>query len=300
MSELKKLRQMALAGRIPDEEDPDRLIGLIDNHLDSPTPTKSFADLISLYSKSPEQKQRQVLWAFSWGKHKEAANFFTTLLEKPVPLNYLGPISEYITQTKNIALLVRLGEDYPTLEKESRWPLMWALIKTADERHLSLMLAALKSADKEEAGRLADWFVRHPVNEATEIVRGLVGRSYQQNWELALSLAGMGDVGTLEWAREFMNSQHKDRWMAHYTIAYSPLDEADRLAKSVIEGNDPEALSSLIQGYGDSHNPNRWNRLRDVINLKDRNPEVDSWLRRTLEEMAEKGDTKSGELLKSL
>ena len=297
--ELRKLRSLARSGRNAMEY-PKDLVADIDHHLKSPTPNKSYQDLVRLYAHSSKEKQREVLWAFAWGKHKEAADFFINLLKSPLPLNYIGPISEYITQTKNEMLLVRLGKNYPKLDKQARWPLMWALIRTADNRHINMMLAALKSADKEEAGRLVEWFVRYPVGEATEICGELLGKNYQENWELAFGLAGLGYIGTIEWARRFMNTSDEDRWMAYYVIARSPLEEADKLAKSVIEGNNPKDLITLIQGYKESQNPNRWNRLRDIINLDSRDSDVDYWLQRTLAEMTEEGDSQAAELLRML
>lgn len=177
---------------------------------------------------------------------------------------------------------------------------MWAMINTADARHGDMMLAALRSANEEESARFAEWFVRYPANEATEKIRKLVGTDYSGKWELTFPLAGLGDVAAIEWAQKFMNTDHDDRWMAFYTIALSPLDEADRLAKDVIVKANTKDLTYLVQGYKDSLNPNRWNRLRDVINLKDRDPEVDNWLRRTLEEMKYSDKKIVAELLKEL
>ncbi len=296
---LKELRRLANSDRQSDKY-PKTLVKLIDDHLNRPSPEKSFQDLIEIYRRSKDKARRDVLWALGKGGHSEAAKFFTKLLDSPIPPNYVGPISQYITTTRDEALLQRLGRNYSILDKTSRWPLMWALIKTADERHMPLMLAALKSADKEEAGKLAEWFVRFPNEEATEIVKTLVAGAYEENWELTFELAGMGDVGSLSWAREFMNKDDKDRWMAFYTIAYSPLDEADRLAKEIIEGNYVKGLISLIQGYGESHNPNRYDRLLDIIKLPNKDTEVDYWLSRTLDTMSENGDARAPELKKLL
>jgi len=243
------------------------------------------------------------LWAFAWGKHKEAADFFMNLFNSPIPLNYIGPISEYITQTKNETLLVKVGRNYPDLNRSFRWPLMSAMIRTADTRHVDIMIAALKSADKEEkeeAGRLATWFERYPNDEATVIIRDFVGKDYQAESDLTFSLAGLGDVETINWARDIMNTSDKDRWMAYYAIAHSPIDEADKLAKGVIAGNNPENLVWLIQGYKDSLNPNRFNRLRDVVNLSNKDTKVTYWLNTTLKKMAEDGNTDAVGLLKTL
>ena len=93
-----------------------------------------------------------------------------------------------------------------------------------------------------------------------------------------------------------MNKDDKDRWMAFYTIAHSPLDEADRLAKDIIKGTDSRGLTSLIQGYGESHNPHKYERLSDIIRLTKKDSEVAHWLRRTLETMSQNGDARATEL----
>ncbi|NOT49366.1 MAG: hypothetical protein HOP17_16705 [Acidobacteria bacterium] len=297
--ELKELRRIAKSGRQP-RKYPKSLVKLIDDHLRSPTPKKTFQDLIEIYGQSERDGKRDVLWALAKGGHKEATEFFTRMLDSPIPSNYVGPISQFIITTRNAALLLRIGRNYPILDKSTRWPLMWALIKTADGRHADLMMAALKSADKEEAGRLAEWFVRYPNEEATEIVNRLVAGAYQENWELTFGLAGMGDPGTVSWAKEFMNKDGKDRWMAFYTIAYSPLDEADRLARDIIEGTDSRGLTFLIQGYGDSHNPRKYKRLYDIVRLTKKDSEVENWLRRTLDTMSENGDPRASELKRLL
>ncbi len=290
--ELKKLAKLAKSGRNITEY-PRSLVADLEKYFKFPSPHKSFKDLKQLNSHSSKEEKRDVLWALAWGKHAEAADFIIDLLKNPIPLNYLGPFSEFIARTKNETLLLRLGKNYPTLDKESRWPLMWALIRTADERHKDMMLAALRSADKEEAGRLVEWFVRYPNDDATEIVKALVGKDYQENYEISLGLAGLGDGETLSWAKEFMNSSSEDRWMAYYAIARSPLKEADNLAKRVIEASGTDDLVSLIQGYKESRNPNRWDRLRDINGRAKRDAKVDYWLRVTLNEMSDDGDNYS-------
>ncbi len=297
--EMKEILRVAKRGRQP-ENYPKSLIKLIEDYLNTPTPDKTFKDLVEIFRRSNSKVKRDVLWAFAWGGHREAAEFFENMLDSPIPLSYIGPISQYITTTRHEALLVRLGRNYPKLNRSSRWPLMWALIKTADERHIDLMMQALRSANREEAGRLAEWFVRFPNAEATEIVKNLVGGEYQENWELTFSLAGMGDKNTILWAKENMNTDDKDRWVAFYTIAHSPLPEADILARGIIEGSDKAGLTALIQGYRDSHNPHRHNRLLDIIRLPGKDAEVVHWLKRTLFSMCQDGDARSSELLSLL
>jgi hypothetical protein len=67
-SELKKLRRLASSGRDP-KQYPKELIAWIDDHLNYPSPNKSYKDLLDLYSGVPQDEKRNVLWAFAWGKH---------------------------------------------------------------------------------------------------------------------------------------------------------------------------------------------------------------------------------------
>ena len=298
--ELKKLLENAKGGKDV-KKYPRGLIRDIEYFFKTPYPTKSYQDLITLFDNSSKEVRRNVLWALAWGKHPEAKPFIQTLLQSDGWEEYIAPVSEYANQTKDRSFVKPLGSAYPNIKyKQLRWPIMRVLIEGADEKDSGLMLAALESADEEEAGRLAVWFVRHPLHQATEIIRKLVDGRYQERWELAFSLAGLGDPGTLEWAKGIINNSDADRWMGYYIIARSPLDEADRLARAVIRGNNPKDLTSLIQGYKDSTNPNRWNRLRDIINLGNNDTQVNYWLRRTLGEMAEEGDVKSAEILRKI
>ncbi len=289
--ELKNLQKLAKANT---KEYSRELVTEIQKFLDFWSPNKSFDDLRRLYSRSSKEDKAKVLWALAWGKHAEAADFINnTVLSKSIPNSYIGPISEFVTQTKNESLLVRLGMNFPKLSKYVRWPIMWALIRTADGKYPDIMLKALRSADNEEAGRLVEWFVRYPSDDAIEIVRSRVGKNYQENYEMSFGLAGMGDVETLNWAKEFMNSSSEDRWMAYYAIARSPLQEADNLAKRVIEAGGADDLVSLIQGYEESQNPNRWERLRDIGGRAKQDAKIDYWLKVTLDGMADVNDNHS-------
>lgn len=298
-AELIKLRLLARSAR-NSKLYPAELVGMVDDYLTSPAPSRSFADLRDLYYRLPKEKRVSALWAMAWGKHPQAERFILHLLKSSIPSTYLGPISKYIEETKNESLMARLGRNYPDIGNNDRWPVMWAMIRTADASHMNMMLTALRSSNYEGVERLSEWFVRFPNTEATEIVRRHVNGDFEASFELSSSLAGLGDKATLEWAREFMNSNSRHRWMAYMVIAHSPLEEADILAKRVIESSDPKDLSFLIQEYASSKNPNRWDRLRDITRLSNRDKRVDTSLRHTLKKMASKGDSEAGEILRSI
>jgi HEAT repeat protein len=294
---LKRLQENARRGKATGKY-PAGLVKDVERYFKSPYPTKSYQDLLTIYQSSSREVRRNVLWAFAQGKHPEAKSFIQNLMQTPEWEEYIAPVSELVKLTKDRSFIKTLADAYLKMKgSQMRWPLISALIEVADDKDSELMLAALQSADEEEAVGLAAWFVRHPVEEATDIIRKLVDAKYRKRWALAFSLAGLGDERVLEWAREMIHSSDQDSWVGYYIIAHSPLAEADTLAKATIQDNNPKDLTPLIQGYKDSANPHRWDRLRDVISLRSKDSQVDYWLRTTLKDMAKGGDHKAAELL---
>lgn len=299
-AELMKLLENAKIGADP-EKYPVGLVKDIENYFTLPYPTKPYSDLIAIYNNSSKNVREDVLRALIDGNHTEAKQFFQKLLQSGEWIEYASPVCRYLIQTNDRTFVNTLASAYHGIkDKLERLTLISALIKLADEKDSEFMLSALRSADERQATELALWFARYPAKEATEIVGKLVDGKYSERWELAFSLAGLGDEKILEWAKEIIDSSDKNRWMGYYIIARSPLDEADKLAKAIIQNSTPKDLTSLIQGYRDSLNPNRWDRLRDAININSNNPEVNSWLRKTLEQMAGGGDNKAAELLSTM
>jgi len=302
--ELIKLQERARRGKEA-KAYPVGLVADIDRYFTSAYPAKSYQDLMTLYDRSAQEGRRKVLWAFAQGPHLEAVPLVRNLMQSSEWEDYIGPISKLVEQTKDRSLVKLLASNYLKVkDKHERWPAMWALVRTAEEEDARAMLAALKAADEDEVKKLATWFVRHPSEEATQIIRQRVDERYGERWELTFSLAGLGDAGTLEWAKKVIASSgegsDEDRWKGYYILAHSPLAEADELARAVIQGGEPKGLTPLIQGYKDSLNPNRWERLRDAVHLESRSPEVDQWLRRTLKDMASQGDESAARLLGKL
>src|SRR5690606_20743225 len=88
--ELRNIRRIAESGRQP-RKFPKSLVKLVDDHLKTPTPNKTFQDLIEIYSHSASDAKRDVLWALGKGGHSDAAEFFAKMLDSPIPSNYIGP-----------------------------------------------------------------------------------------------------------------------------------------------------------------------------------------------------------------
>lgn len=293
---LKSLDESARRGEDP-RNFPRELIADLEKHFKTPSPSKSYADLMAMYSNPSPRDRQQILMAIAYGKHREAYPFMQDLLQSPDGVPYMPQITEYFVQTKDRAVVPRLVTRFlGTKDPQVRGPILGGLIRLAQAEELPLMLTVLDAANNDDASGMAHWFAQYPDERAADRFRRIVNGRYAGRWELTFDLAGLGDKEAFEWARGIIATDDKDRWMGFYTIARSPLPAADAVAKEIIQKNDPKDLTILVQGYEDSFNPNRWDRLRDVINLKDRHPEVDEWLRRTLDDMIHRGDQKAKDL----
>jgi hypothetical protein len=160
---------------------------------------------------------------------------------------------------------------------------MWLLIKRADASLQAQMERVLASADDEEAGRLAAWFVAHASAAARRDIERRVGGRYADRYEMALGLAGMGDPAVIAWAKKQLPAKDDHRWIALYAIARSPLPEADKLAGAIIQRGG-EDLVVLIQGYGEARHPAADRRLAELGKRTDLSAEAAKWLARALDE----------------
>jgi hypothetical protein len=182
---------------------------------------------------------------------------------------------------------------------------------------MGLMLQILESADIEEAGRLSAWFVRHPEDDATQMIRRLVGSKFNggDRWELVLSLTALGDKAVVDYAREAVAStkgagreitsplEQSPGWKrltALEILARSPLPEADVIARAVIAEGNLEDIARICQSLLSSVDPNRWQRLRAVPDLKAVDESLDHFLKQMLESQAKQGDPDAKLLLDRL
>lgn len=195
-----------------------------------------------------------------------------------------------------------------------------ALLATANESHKTRMLEVFKAADDWAAGRLAQWFARYPSPDALAALRDRRDRiDLTSRDQIIYALAGAGDPELVKWADRMLSdtneatrfkrrwieetkSRHAD-WDEHMLghldgfadiqsrilpiviIARSPLPAADASARKLIsDGGVP--LVTLVGGYKDSFNPNRWERLEEIIRSTTKSPELIAEIRRTLKSIA--------------
>jgi len=313
-----ELRSLQQAARMDRRNYPAGLDKDIEEHFTRPYPTKSYKDLFDLYARGTREQRLDALWAMAKGKHKEARALMQSLMRSSDFESYTGPVTAYVNATQDYSSIDALGGAYLGMkEKEKRWPIMWSLIQLAREQDMGLMLAVLKWADIEEAGRLSAWFVRHPDDDATQIFRKLVGSQFLDSgrWELSLSLAALGDKAVIDYARETIASTNDvdrtarfslgdnpalKRGLALEMLGRSPLPLADTLAREVISRGNLKDMETLSQGFLASIDPNRWQRLRAVPDLKAVDEVGGHWIRQTLENLAKQGDPDAKEFLERL
>lgn len=272
----------------------------IERHLASPHGSKSFEDLMELYKQAAtDQERRPVMWALARGGHEAAKPFIREMLKSGEWKKHVKPVAEYVAAVKDKESLPLLAGAFPTAKAEDRWAIMWSLIQTADETQGQAMHDVLKAANAEEASRLTKWFSQHPSNEAIEICSKLLGEEYEKKSQLTYGLAGMGDAKTVEWALRFAKEQSESRWIAFYVLARSPLAEADDAARKVIASDDITAVTALVQGYEESFAVHRVARLDEALARHKSNAEVRIWIMRSLQSLADAGDTKAKEVIKA-
>jgi hypothetical protein len=296
---LRELRSRALAN---DPHVPGPLAVDIDRHFSEPTPAKSFSDLRALYEKSANPDTREyVLWACARGQKPEAKDFFESLLRSGEWTNFLSPVCRYVDQVKLRGFHDTFASTLSTNQNAyERRMLLFALTGSAEDSEQLLMQKIMESVSGEELVIVAKWFVDHPSPAAIKYISIVASKNYEEQVQLTLALAGMGDTNVLNWARKFvMKSSEKD-WLGYYVFAQSPLPAADVLARAVIKGKDSEALVWLVQGYKDSKRADRLERIRDVMAIKSKSRKLIYWLRRTLDDWAYDGDKEAQSLVSQL
>jgi len=91
------LRDLQKAAREDRRSYPTGLDRDIEDYFERPLPTKSCADLFSLYRSGTTSQRRDVLWAFTVGKHKEAQPLMQTLMRSAEFPSYIGPVTAFVT-----------------------------------------------------------------------------------------------------------------------------------------------------------------------------------------------------------
>jgi HEAT repeat protein len=277
----------------------------IDRHFLQPHGSKPFDDLLRLYQQAPDESGReQVLWAFAHGKHPQAARLFRDLVESGQWLRVTGPVAEYVGDLKDplltSSLLKGLLDPKSGLRSQQRWEVLGAVSRAGDASHAPLLLELLKSGSDEEAKPLREYFLRHPNPQAVAELRRRIQGEPAKNWELTLEAAALDDPELVTWALAASKMPGEDRWVSLYVLAISPRPEADKAAGEILKGSDPDAISSLIQGYGHSRSPTRIERILEGYARGSQFPKLRQWARQALDSLAYEGEKDAEEASRKL
>jgi hypothetical protein len=264
---------------------------------------KSFNDNLFIYENSQSKIIKgKVLWVFANAKDERAMPLVHELLNTGEWKQYIPQVSTLIAATKDEKGFQILYDELPGMTHYiDRANAISAIIAIADEKDMEKMLILLRTINSRDKRKVAQWFIKHPSEEALDIMRTHVGCGYTSNRQSAFVLSAMGDADILEWAKEFMKSEDEYRWMAFYVVARSTLPESNDIAREVIHGDDTNGRTWLIQGYEDSSNPNKFNLLAEVIQTNPTDEEVKKWLKSVLKTLAYRdGENRAKELLELL
>jgi hypothetical protein len=281
---------------------PLALVSDIDTHFNKATEHESGDDLLRLYEKDKSWDARErVLWACARGKKPEAKQFVLELVRSRDWRNIVWPVCSYIAELKLRECLEPLAGYYIEFADDREQPIIaHALACIAGSQDQALMQKVLIAWDGAEAMQLGRWFTEYPSPEALKWYRGRVNNKYDKEWELTFVLAGLGDPDVVEWAKEFQKKSGENRWMAFYVLALSPLPAADALVQEIVHGKDVDGIIFLVQGYQDSKNPRRLQRIESVAARDGKTKKLIFWLRRTLGSMVSQGDEHARTLLNKL
>jgi len=297
----KQLRKLQKRGEAKKASPAHALLaGDIASHFGHASPHKSFDELEPMYDRAKGRDKNRVLVAIGTGADPAAAEFMRQLIadtragNSPVDDDVAAlAIAKYFEKLPDAAAvesIARLYIDRGSSKQASRWPLMWTLIRTAGPRHQALMIEAYESANDEEAGRLAEWFAKHPSPRALELMWKRFDAHYKDKYETALALAGMGDKAVVDWARKRLRKGKDqdglaDRWIAVYIIGRSPLPAADKLAKKIIKAGGKD-LVALIQAYIDASHALADRRLKQIARKRGVGTDAREWLGRARRQRA--------------
>lgn len=284
-SALKKLRAKAMAGADPINY-PVGLVADIDKHFSTPSPMKSYSDIMTLYESAKTKREKEkVLYAIAKAGHKEALPLVRELIVDPETCNiFLG----YLVKVKDSNSVETVADNFVSIEwRNERWAR--TLVSLADERHTDLMLRCLEASKEEEATQtILSWFGSPPSAIVQPALRKAVAQEYEEQWYPALCLAELGDEDVVRWAiQKLKGAEGESLIRATITLTGSPTETANIAIERVISEGDEDTLIHVLRGLiADRHcgyNPRRWKHLETLVSLENKSDRLVSEMRTSLE-----------------
>ncbi len=273
-------------------------------HLDTPSYDKSVEDNMHIFKTTThEWKKATALKTFIENKEERAKPLIDNLFANSEWEKYWEEVLRYLCATKNKDYFGIITARYLNDKEPFRYRYFasYVIACLAEEEDEDVMHKIIGVSKDEVSTHFSSWLISYP----TEVNKKLIKEKIKDisdgllKFQLRMILARGGDGEVIEWAKKYIEAGYYD-YKEFYIIAHSPHPKADNIAKKLITNKDIEKLILLSQGYTKSSNPNRWDRLRDIINLTLKNEKLQTQMKRTLEQMISNGDKKAEELLKLL
>lgn len=286
--QLRKLQEISKTYK--DKSYANTLTQDIENYFHTPYPNKSFAELFKLYEEEKSDAKNfdadRALWALAQTNYPETKVFMEKLLMSPNWEENILPVSLYVENNKDSYFFNELTKKYFDVTGSERWYILSALLATAKDTDINIMLKILKSSNEELTNKTAGWFVKTKSKEAEKYIDDMVNSNYAEKYQLSLKLAAMGNTKVFHWAKNHMGNIDEKNWVPYYIISNSPLAEAKAQAIQLIEHGTNQEILYLMEGYTESASPHKWEQIDKIISTKLPNSEMYKSIYNALQQIA--------------
>jgi hypothetical protein len=210
-----------------------------------------------------------------------------TLASRVQEFSSVGTLLELFTDQEEVGRAIRQGADASLI------PAVVHKLPTLPPKGLALLAPLFDRFPSEEAKRI--------LGERARMLATEIGGRYDDRWWDSVALAALGNEEVVDWAIADLERGRGGGCcgLHFYILAWSPLEKADRRAKTIIEDRRQERndVWALLGGYEASPWPPRWDRLREIAMHPVRRVSAMQSLRRFMNTRVEAGDEEAVELI---
>lgn len=199
------------AGRATGASPTDKAIAAdVEDHLSTPTPYKSLAQLDAMYRAATSDKKGAYLLAIANKGDPASLPLMKTSADGVVAGTLSDPygtiataVARYFERVPNRDVVRQLATAYfaRSQDERRRWAPIFALVmRQADVSYGDLFEAAMPTATDEELERIAEWTHHYLNAEIADALHRRAGAHIAAAHAMMLHLAALGDATVVEWA----------------------------------------------------------------------------------------------------
>lgn len=275
----------------------------IQSHLNSPTPFKSFEELLAFYRhpKASAQDRLVALYAMAMKPAPEALPLFEQALSGPHWRHRLPAIATFTENTANPTLGSQLLRRLPKVRKSPQpWDVLRAICASVDSRDAGRMLQLLRRASVNELSLIASWFSRHPSPAGIAALKQRWLFDATDNEATNYALAGLGDPDVLRRGKTLIAKGGEGAWQGVYIVAASSRPEASDVLSQLIASGNVELIAALVDSFSEERHSRHWPKLFEVAAMPARAPKVAERLSYLLEHLNAHDSPRAAELRRVL